>query len=35
MAKHPKDEPIRQPSLFEMEKFEKADDPVEKLERPF
>jgi hypothetical protein len=35
MAKRPKIEPIRQPSLFEMEKFEKAADFVEKLERPF
>jgi uncharacterized protein YecE (DUF72 family) len=35
MAKRPKIEPIRQPSLFDMEKSEKTDDPVEKLERPF
>jgi hypothetical protein len=35
MAKRPKIEPIRQPSLFEMEKFEKVADFVEGLERPF
>jgi hypothetical protein len=35
MAKCPKIEPIRKPSLFEMEKFEKAAGFVENLERPF
>jgi hypothetical protein len=35
MAKRPKIEPIRQPSLFDMGKFEKTADSVEKLERPF
>jgi hypothetical protein len=35
MAKRLRIEPICQPTLFDMEKFEKAADFVEKLERPF
>jgi hypothetical protein len=35
--KRPKVEPIRQPTLFEMEKLEKAAEPMSKLEveRPY